>query len=208
VEELEDMNVINAHDKVTHLDLNTDHDLLDKLISLKETANKNVEETVIISNVDQDSPMEVEMKVDSKDKEAVPSEIPDKIIEHALKANLKHDEVLMHLSECIVNSDDEEEEINMNFSEADVEHSEKEEDMQKDNSSGEQMDVTQYMEEVGKPKKESQFDHNIRKQIEKKPMRPAIKMWKSGRTGRFDLLLSGKWDIDNLAIFGNVKILI
>jgi transcriptional regulator ATRX len=72
-------------------------------------------------------------KMNKKDKEALASEMPDKVIENDLESNLKQDdEVLMHPKECVVNSIAEEE-MNKNVSEADGEHSEKEEDMQKDN---------------------------------------------------------------------------
>jgi hypothetical protein len=43
-------NVINAHDKGTHEDLNTDHDLQGKHNSLNEAVNMDVEETGRVSN--------------------------------------------------------------------------------------------------------------------------------------------------------------
>jgi hypothetical protein len=52
LEELEDTgNGINAHDKDTHKDLNTDHDLQGKHSSLNEGVNMEVEETGSVSNV-------------------------------------------------------------------------------------------------------------------------------------------------------------
>jgi hypothetical protein len=72
-------------------------------------------------------------KKNKKYKEALASEMPDKVIGNDLETNLKQDdEVSMHPKECVVNSIPEEE-MSKNVSEADGEHSEKEEDMQKDN---------------------------------------------------------------------------
>jgi hypothetical protein len=49
-------------------------------------------------------------------------------------------------------------------------------DANKHNSSGEQMDVTEFTEEVGKPTKERTFDQSIRKPIETKSTQQAIKL--------------------------------
>jgi hypothetical protein len=96
-------NVINAHDKGTHEDMNTDQDLQGKHSSLNEAVSLDVEETVSVSNSDQDGSEEDRMNVDSKDKEVIASEIPGKVTENDLEV----DDV--HPSECIVNSIAEEE---------------------------------------------------------------------------------------------------
>jgi hypothetical protein len=49
-------------------------------------------------------------------------------------------------------------------------------DANKDNSSGEQLDVTQFTEKVAKSKKERTFDQSIRKLIETKYKQQAIEL--------------------------------
>jgi hypothetical protein len=72
-------------------------------------------------------------KKNKKDKEALASEMPDKVMQNDLETNLKQDdEVLMHPKECVVNPIAEEE-MSKNVCEADGENSEEEEDMQKNN---------------------------------------------------------------------------
>jgi hypothetical protein len=64
--------------------------LQDKHSSLNKATNLDVK-TSSVSNAHQDLSKEDEMNVDSKDKEASASEMPDKVIENDLEENLNQD---------------------------------------------------------------------------------------------------------------------
>jgi hypothetical protein len=145
-------NVASAHDQGSQEHMIADQDLQGEHSSLNEVTNMDVEEIGSVSNAEQDGSKEDEMNVDSKDKEASASEIPDKVIENDLEENLNQDdEVSMNPSEGNANPVAEEE-MSMNVSDADGEHSGDGEDMQVDNSEkdgGETMDVTMTNVDLG-----------------------------------------------------------
>ncbi|PNF15626.1 hypothetical protein B7P43_G15971 [Cryptotermes secundus] len=142
----------NAHEQGTQEeDMIADQDLPGEHGTLSEATNMDVEESGSVTNTEQDGSKEDEMNVDSKDKEASSSEIPDKVMEDDLEENVSQDdEVSMNPSESNANPVAEEE-TSMNVSEADGEHSGDgqdhlmDQDMQVENSEkerGETMDVS------------------------------------------------------------------